>query len=135
MKGQASVDMLLSIGIVFVIATLFTAAVVIPKSAENAGLAKKLSAKTVCEQLSGAISSAQYSGEGFFSSLELPASLSNFKPYSLSFYSNYIIVSWDESHYSCGFRSEVEYLGLNPPFSLNKTALNFSNANGVVIIE
>lgn len=115
MRGQAGLEALITVAVVFMI-VLFTYLFVINPNAESARDSRhSLGAGSVCNTISNSILLATQSGNGFRTRFSIPARLDDAVSFNASAYKTYLQVSYDNSSVFCPIQAGRLRLELNPP--------------------
>ncbi|GEM_PF-5413690 len=116
MKGQSSVEILLSLTVIFTIAVLLNGAIIQPQSAQALQLQILLEARTTCETIADNINLVATAGNNFSTAITIPQFLNFVQPYNATIYNSTVFIQWvNTSSINCPVRAKRILLKLTPP--------------------
>jgi hypothetical protein len=127
-------ETMLAMGVLLLFVSLLYGSIIYPRTEQTDRAAMRHIAKDVCSDLSTAINTATYNGNGFSHVISMPGTI-NGKGYNVTIYAETIHVSWQSGDIYCQFRANnITYAGGYPPINLTISPHKVSNVDGVVMI-
>lgn len=125
---------MMAIGVVLVFVLLLYNFVLYPRIQQSNYAQTLYLAKSTCTDLSNAINTVAYSGNGFNQMVIVPQKLYGIS-YTLIITATLVQLSWSNGNVYCQYRAKnVSYKGSLPPFTLPTGSYTLNNSQGVVKI-
>jgi len=133
-KAQTTLETMMAIGVILVFVLLLYNFVLYPRIQQSNYAQTYYLARSTCTDLSNAINTAAYSGNGFSERVLLPQRLYGTQ-YNITIREALVQLNWTNGNVYCQYRAKnVSYNGNLPPFNLPKASYVLNNSNGVVKI-
>ena len=133
-RAQTTIETMVSIGVVLTFILLLYSFVLYPRIQQTNYVQTYYSAKSVCDDVSTAINSVAFSGNGFSKKVLLPKTLFGIS-YEVTLTEKLVNVVWEKGAVYCQYRAKnVSYNGQLPPFKLPPADYLLNNSYGVVKI-
>ena len=142
MKGQSTIETIVAIGVIFVFVFLLYQYLIYPRVEQSSRTQMLYLAQTVCSDISNAIDTVTYNGNGFMEKISLPYTLDGV-PYNITIYTNMTYLAWEKGNIFCPFRAKgIAHKNITNgwnqslPFMLNISIAEhtLNNSDGVVQI-
>jgi len=134
MKGQSTIETIVAIGVIFVFVFLLYQYSIYPRVDQSSRTQTLYLAETVCSDISSAIDTVTYNGNGFMEKVSLPYTLDGV-PYNVTIYPSAVHLNWSDGNVYCPFRAKnITLGGKYPPLNLTFRDYVLNNSDGVVRI-
>jgi hypothetical protein len=133
-KAQSTLETMMAIGVILAFVLLLYNFVLYPRIQESNYAQTYYLARSTCTDLSNAINTVAYNGNGFSERVLLPQRLYG-TPYTVTVRETLVQLAWDKGNVYCQYRAKnVSYNSNLPPFALTLTSHVLNNSQGVVKI-